>query len=121
MGFAWTRPPSRAWPELANAYAEAIRRGVYQIAQRRAPEIEAWLKNNAPWTDRTGNARQTLNAPVEPQVYQAGLDMVEIILAHGVEYGIFLELSNAGRYAIIAPALDHWGPILWADIRALLS
>lgn len=117
MGFSWTTRPTQAWPQLANAYAEAIRRGVYQIAQRRALEIEAWMKQNAPWTDRTGNARQTLYTAVE----QASRDMVDIIMAHGMDYGIFLELAHAGRYAIIGPAIDYWGPILWNDVRALLS
>lgn len=117
MSFQWDVTPEQAFGELTQAYIAAIRRGVQAIAQRRAPEIEAWMKQNASWTDRTGNARQTLNTTIE----EISLDMVNIILAHGVEYGIYLELANAGNYAIIAPALDHWGPIIWRDVQQMLS
>lgn len=75
------------------------------------------MKSNASWTDRTGNARQSLNAEVEDMA----MDMVEIVLSHGVEYGIYLELSHGGAYAIIAPAVDVFAPRIWADVRAMLS
>jgi hypothetical protein len=117
LSFQWTVTPEQAFGDLTRAYIAAIRRGIRALADRRAPEIEAWMKSNAVWTDRTGNARQTLNTEVE----QVSLDMVQIILAHGVEYGIYLELANAGNYAIITPALDYWGPQIWRDVQAMLS
>ena len=116
-GFRWERPPEQPLSELTEAYISAIHRGVYRIAQSTAPEIENWMKANAPWTDRTANARQTLYTEVN-QVVQS---MVEIVLSHGVEYGIFLELSNAGKYAIIDPAIDHFAPILWSEVVRMLS
>jgi hypothetical protein len=116
-GFRWERPPGEAFDELTQAYVSAIHRGVYRVAQSYAPQIENWMKSNAPWTDRTGNARQTLYTEVR-QVVQS---MVELILSHGVEYGVYLELNNAGRYAIIDPAIDHWAPILWQEIVRMLS
>lgn len=112
----WSVTPERAFGDLTKAHIAAIRRGVRAIAQRRAPEIEAWMKQNAPWTDRTGNARQTLFAEVE----DVGLDMVAIIFGHGVEYGVWLEIAHAGQYAVLAPALDYFGPIIWADVQAML-
>ena len=116
-GFRWERPPEQAMNELTQAYVAAIHRGVYRIAQRYAPEIENWMKSNAPWTDRTANARQTLYTEVR-QVVES---MVELVLSHGVEYGVYLELNNAGKYAIIDPAIDHWAPILWSEIVRMLS
>jgi hypothetical protein len=112
----WTVTPERAFGDLTQAYIAAIRRGVRAIAQRRAPEIEAWMKAQAPWTDRSSNARQTLSAEVE----DIALDMVAILMQGGVEYFVFLELANGGRYAIIAPAIDQWGPIIWQDVQAML-
>lgn len=117
MSFRWDVTPTRAWDALAVTYAQAIRRGVRAIALRYAPEIEAYMKANASWTDRTGNARQSLTVEVE----DAAGDMVEIILAHGVEYGIWLELAHGGAYQIIAPTLDIFAPRIWADVRALLQ
>lgn len=116
-GFHWEQPPEKAMSELTEAYVAAIHRGVLAIAKRYAPEIENWMKGGAPWTDRTGNARQTLYTEVN-QVVQS---MVELILSHGVEYGVYLELNNAGKYAIIDPAIDHFAPRLWSEVVRMLS
>jgi len=79
------------------------------------------MKANAPWVDRTGAARQSLRAEVEPPTAAQVQQMVELILAHGVEYGVFLELKNAGAFAIINPTLDAAAPKIWADIRRLFT
>jgi hypothetical protein len=117
VSFQWSVTPERAFGDLTNAYIAAIRRGIRALADRRAPEIEAWMTSNAGWTDRTGNARQTLHTEVE----QVSLDMVQIVLAHGVSYGVYLELSHGAAYSIISPALDYWGPQIWRDVQAMLS
>lgn len=124
MGIRWTRTPTQAFDPAVAIYVEAIRNGVLAIANRYAPEIEDWMKANGSWTDRTGNARQTLSTEVE----EVSLDMVRIILAHGAEYGIYLEgftpegreTQQGGRFAIIAPALDLFAPRIWADVQAML-
>ncbi len=117
MSFEWDRPPEEVFGELGEAYAQAIHNGVLQIAQRYAPEIEAWMKTNASWEDRTGNARQSLIGDVEDIANQA----VILIMSHGVEYGTFLELANAGKYAVVTPALDTFIPKVWNDVKILLS
>jgi hypothetical protein len=101
---------------MAAAYAQAIQAGAAALAARYAPEIEAWMKQNAIWTDRTGNARQTLSA--EAAELSAGL--IEITLSHGVEYGIWLELAHGGSYAIIGPAIDYFAPRIWADVQRMV-
>jgi hypothetical protein len=117
VSLQWTRPPSQAWGELAGAYVAAIRRAVRTLADRYAPEIESHMKREAVWVDRTGNARATLSVEVE----QLTLDMVEIQLAGGVEYFVYLELSNGGRFSIISPTIDIYGPRIWNDVRTMLS
>lgn len=116
-GFTWQVPPQTAWEALAGNYRAAIERGIYAIAQRWAPEIESYMKSNAPWTDRTGNARQALYTAVHQTV---GV-MVEIILAHGVSYGIWLEIRHGGAYAIINPSIDYFSVRIWQDVVRLLS
>ncbi len=116
-GIRWDVPPEEAWGDLADEYITALHAGVLAIAQRWAPEIENWMRDNAPWTDRTGNARQTLYTAVR----QVANEMVELILSHGMDYGVFLETKNMGRYAIIAPALDEFGPKLWADVQEMVK
>lgn len=115
MSFQWLTPPDAAWGALAEQYRQSIEQAIRAIADRRAPEIEAWLKQNAPWTDRTGQARQTLHT----EVREVAHEMIEIILAHGVDYGIYLELRWAGRFAVINPALDIWTPLIWQDVQGI--
>lgn len=117
MSFEWIVTPDIAFSQLTNAYIARIRAGVRAIAHHRAPEIETWMKDNHLWINRTGAAEAGLHTEVE----DAALDIVEIILEGGVDYQIFLELANGGRYAIIAPAVDYWGPVIWRDVMALLS
>jgi hypothetical protein len=70
-----------------------------------APQIQSDMRSNAPWTDRTGNARNGLFA-----VTQTSTNAVAIVLYHSVPYGIWLELRWSGKYAIITPSLAKWGP-----------
>jgi hypothetical protein len=117
MSFQWQVTPQDAFGGLAANYVAAIRQAVGLLAQRWAPTIEAWMKQEAVWQDHTGNARQTLHSEVEG----LGTDMITIILAHGMSYGIYLELSHGGRFSVIGPALDHFGPLIWQDVVALFA
>lgn len=92
-------------PEMLDALDEFERRvnqAIEQVAAYFAPIFEAYAKTNARWTDRTGNARQTLNADWQ----RISAETVVLWLAHGVEYGIYLEKRWAGRYAIIWPTIE---------------
>jgi len=64
--------------------------------------FEADAKEQARWTDRTGHARQRLFTLIETLAN----DTVALYLAHGVEYGKYLEQKNAGRYSIIWPTIE---------------
>lgn len=115
MSFEWDTVPAVTFGQLGDEYAAAIHRGVFAIARRRAPEIEAWMKSNAKWTDRSGNARQTL--------WSEALDFIDTVVnafGHGVDYGTFLELANGGKYQILGHALDFFTPKIWADVQAML-
>ena len=78
--------------KLAGAYALC---GIY------AGRLEAQAKQNAPWTDRTGNARKFLKGSVSIDE-----KAITIYLSHSVEYGIWLELANSGKYAILKPTME---------------
>jgi hypothetical protein len=69
------------------------------------------MKNNAPWTDRTGAARAGLHTThnFEPGVF-------ELILAHSVYYGIYLEICNSGKYSIIDKTIVYIGDLLMQRI-----
>lgn len=74
----------------------------------------AHAKVNAPWTDRTGNARAGLGGYVERDGNDFGL-----IIFHRVNYGIYLETKYAGRDAIIIPTLDVFGPRVMSALAGL--
>lgn len=115
MSFEWQVTPEQAFTSMFDAYAAQIHQIVYMVCLRRAPEIENWMKQNAPWTDRTGNARQTLHTQVIPAVTE-----ITILLSHSVDYSIYLETKNAGVWGILAPAMDHFLPIIMQDIQDAL-
>lgn len=90
---------------------------VLMYAATKASEIESKMKVNRPWTDRTGMAKALLTAKVS----QPSDRLIRITLAHGVEYGIWLELANEKNYAIIAPTIDQEGPRIVTDLDDLMS
>lgn len=81
------------------------------------PRAVAYARLNAPWTDRTSNARNGLFAVTELDVRKGAY---RLIIAHGVPYGIWLEVRFAGRYAIIRPTIDHEGPLVMATAQTLI-
>lgn len=81
-----------------------------------ARECEAYMKSNAPWQDRSGNARSGLSGTA----YRKN-DVNGVLLAHGESYGRFLELRFGGRDAIVIPTLEEKGPELMGRMRGLLN
>lgn len=90
---------------------------ILMYAATKAKELEAKMKLNRPWTDRTNMAKVTLNA----RVSQPDSNTIRITLAHGVEYGIWLELAHGKKYAIIAPTIREEGPRVVEDLNDLMS
>ena len=92
---------------------QELHRVSYQTLRSMSAVAEVYMKNNASWTDRTGNARQGLYTEVNEIVNGA-----EMRLSHGVWYGIFLELAHQSDYAIVLPAYEYFGAEL---MRVLLE
>lgn len=83
----------------------------------KASELEAYMKLNRPWTDRTNMAKATLNTKVS----QPDANTIRLTLAHGVDYGIWLELAHEKNYAIIGPTLNIKGPEVIQGFQNLMS
>ena len=90
---------------------------VLMYSATKASEIEAKMKMNRPWTDRTGMAKATLRAKVS----QPSSTLIRTTLAHGVDYGIWLELANGKNYAIIIPTINEESPRIVEDLNDLMS
>ncbi len=78
--------------------ADAAIDGVFENA---APGLEAEAKLNAPWRDRTGNARRTLycGCNLEP------LSVKHLAVVGQMYYSPNLELGYGGRYSILFPTV----------------
>lgn len=92
----------------------AIDAGVDLAFDTMVPVAETYMRFNAKWTDRTGNARNGLRAThvAQPMVRH------ELIVFHTMPYGIWLEVRWSGKYAIIAPTLQVIGPDLMRRVQA---
>lgn len=81
-------------------------------------EATTYAKQNAPWTDRTGNARAGLHSET---LVGPGATSFELIVAGSVFYQIFLETRFSGKYAIIMPTINYIGALLMNRIQSSLS
>lgn len=103
--------------KLDRAFTSKEYGGLLMLMQTAASKMESWSKQNAPWTDRTGHARQRLTG----QAYWENSNIVVAAIAHQVDYGIWLELAHQRKYAILEKALEeHRGEIEDA-VRTLLE
>lgn len=75
-----------------------------------------YLKTNAPWTDRTGAARGGITA-----ISTGSGSTIEILMAYTVTYGIWLEIANDRRYAIITPGMRVIGNEIMSQLQGMLN
>lgn len=84
----------------------AAERGFIQRASRAAAEIaavlEAHAKTNHPWTRDTGATDASTIGTWEA----VRTDLIEIVLAAGMDYDVFLELARSGQWAWLWPTLE---------------
>lgn len=86
-----------------------------------APALERFARTNAPWSDRTGNARRGLIAQTV-----VSDDLISIRLWHtvtdprtGYPYGVILEKGHSGRFAILGPTIRQVGPQIYDHLARI--
>jgi len=72
-----------------------------KYGQAAAAKLEAKAKTDAPWTDRTGLARQTMAGVCD----WAG-ESLRVGIAGNMNYSVYLEFCNEGRFAVLWPTLN---------------
>lgn len=93
-----------------------VRRNIDAVVDRRAAITTGDLRTKARWTDRTGAARSGLFAiPIHGKTFQ------EIYMTYSVTYGIWLEVANDRKYAVITPMMRIVGDALLHDMQFLLD
>lgn len=86
--------------------------GIY--ADTAAKKMEAEAKRNAPWTDRTSNARNSIRGYHTWQGKRCS-----IVLSGNMDYSPWLELSNEKKYAILLPTIKRNTPEVMKAYRRL--
>lgn len=79
-----------------------------------AAQMETYAKRYAPWHDRTGHARGTIQGKCERREYG-----VRITLSSGMYYAVYLEYAMGKRWAILWPTMDKLGPDILREIGRL--
>ncbi len=97
-------------------FPDKLHDAIGKLVDYEAIRAQGYMRENAPWTDRTGNARAGLFAT--PEHFEGGH---AIDLYHSVPYGIWLEVRFEGRFAIILPTIEAKGPELMEAARSLLG
>jgi len=114
-GLVWERSPS----QLADAiekYAEDILILAHTAAEEIAKSMQEYAQSTAPWNDITGDARAGLLTTVI-----ITSDSITIVLYHTVYYGLFLEVSNGGKYRVILPTVVTFAALYFAMMKAAMS
>lgn len=99
---------SRFLDERLNRLERSIRSDI-------CPMLQQYAQQHAPWTDRTGAARRGLHSTYTKQSSYNFL----VHLSHGVDYGIFLEKANSGRFAILNPTVEAMLPRMTRTLKGV--
>lgn len=81
-----------------------------------AVKMEKDAKANAPWTDRTGNARQTLQGKSEWDN-----DMFHVMICGNMQYSVYLELAHEKKYAILVPTTEKYKDEFYNNAKKVLG
>lgn len=87
---------------------------IKMMAQNGAEKMENYAKTHRRWKDRTTHARQRLTGYTE-----VSGERIRICIAHGVEYGIYLELDHGKKYAILQEAVNSQAEEIMDGFKAM--
>lgn len=112
----WQRDPANLGRAISEWGDKVVFNTLVSHLNAQAKVIEERMRREAPWTDQTGDARRKLAATVEVDGRR-----VNLYLAHGVPYGVWLELRNGGRYAVVGPMTMRIGPEIMRSLAGLAN
>lgn len=140
-GFTWITPPETLAKNI-EYYGRRLLVAVQAAATYWGQQCQDDARQNAPWQDRTGNARsglffavdgfglEPITGKVTPGAQEKKTDVevisgddqhLVIMLGHTVFYGKFLELCNGGRYAVVMSTLEHNLPNLERMLKSIFQ
>lgn len=87
------------------------------ISHSASQQMQAYAQANAKWIDRTGNARQKLKG----DAYWKNSKVLETVIVHQMDYGVWLELAMGKKYAILDEAMQSAAPELIRQYKRLVE
>lgn len=97
------------------AVERKVRAAIGVYADTAAKKMEAEAKRNAPWTDRTSNARNSIQGDFGWKGKRA-----VISLSGNMDYFVFLELAMEKRYSILVPTIEKHAKEILEGYRRML-
>lgn len=85
--------------------AQKLKAGITLYGETAAKKLEASAKVTAPWEDRTGNARNSIQGKF---IWKGKNSIIE--LSGNTDYFLYLELANEKNYAVLLPTIEREGP-----------
>ena len=98
-------------------YDKRVHAGIVAVCERNGQIMQNSARENAPWEDRTGNARGGLFYEVEAKYGR----YVKLYLAHTMFYGVFLETIAGGKWAILWRTIEGHLGRLRRDLEAIFG
>jgi hypothetical protein len=116
-GIRWIQPPT-VLARAIEQYGDRVLVAVQAVAGRIATAMQNDARTQAPWTDRTGNARSGLFGVA---TRDAAAKLVIVYLSHGptIDYGLWLELAHGGNFQIVMPVVERHLPAIKADLQTI--
>lgn len=104
---------------IANMYKWAAEKriGCEAVSSVTAANMSNYAKLNKRWTDRTGNARAGLHGGY----FWENTEVLKTFIAHAMDYGVFLELANDGKYAILEETINKFKDTWFKSIERVMN
>ena len=102
------------------SWAALKRAGIEATSLNTAGNMENWAKVNSPWNSgapNTGNARAGLHAGM----YWESPTVLKIYIAHGMDYGVYLELAHDRRFQILEPTINKFKDGWFNNVKRIME
>lgn len=91
------------------------RAALFALGQHYGSKMQSEAQQEAPWKDRTGDARKGLfGEAMEDE------DKLRVRISHSMEYGVYLELAHSQKYAILEPVAKRNAPEFIRDAQEVI-
>jgi predicted peptidase len=104
---------------IANLYKWATEKktGCEAVSVVTAANMVNYAKVNKRWKCQSGHARGKLHGGA----YWENPETLKTYIAHGVSYGVFLELANDGKYAILEESINKYKDVWFKSIKRIIE